>query len=345
MIDFVFTIDYEIFGNGTGSLEEHVHLPARKLLEVFRKRRAKMVLFVEPLELEKIEEYGTDNAIGRVRSQIKEAFAQGFEIGLHLHPQWFNAVHKNGRWLLDYSEYNVCKLPPERISKIFDRAIAYLRAVLDAPDFVPVSFRAGNWLFQPTAAAATVLAQNGIKIDSSVFKGGVQHAHGLDYRKAPARDYYWRFREDVTRPDADGPLLEVPIYTRLVPSWKMITGKRIRTQQSGQSRPKDWRRRFDRLRDLSRFRYPLKLDFCRMTSDELTGMMEVAIRDDGATPESYKPIVTIGHTKDLVDFETVDTFLSYLRSKSVNIADFNDVQSRLSSGRRVNLPNLETAKC
>jgi hypothetical protein len=134
MIDFLFTIDYEIYGNGTGTLEEHVHEPARKLLEILRKQNAKMVIYVEPLELEKIEEYGTDRAIGQVRNQIKEAFAQSFEIGLHLHPQWFNAVHKNGRWLLDYSEYNVCKLPRERIARIFDRAISYLRAVLDQPD-------------------------------------------------------------------------------------------------------------------------------------------------------------------------------------------------------------------
>jgi len=344
MIDFLFTIDYEIFGNGTGTLEEHIHQPARKLLEIFRKWNAKMVIYVEPLELEKIEEYGTDPAIGQVRSQIKEAFAQGFEIGLHLHPQWFNAVHQNGRWLLDYSEYNVCKLPRERIARIFDRAINYLRSVLDQPDYNPVSFRAGNWLFQPTAVAAGVLEQNDIRIDSSVFKGGRQHAHGLDYRRAPARDYYWTFRDDVTKPAADGPLIEVPIYTRLVPTWKMATAKRIRTQKSARSQSNDSRRRFDRLRDLMRWSYPLKLDFCRMAPDELVNMMEQVIRDDHATPESYKPIVAIGHTKDLVDFETVDIFVSYLRSNNIGITDFGGALPRLSSSANLQ-SRVEAARC
>ena len=345
MIDFVFTIDYEIFGNGTGSLEEHVWMPARKLLEQFREWNAKMVLFVEPLEFEKIEEYGTDRAIERVREQINKAFTEGFEIGLHLHPQWFNATHKNGSWQLDYSEYNLCKLPRERIAHIFDHSIGYLRSVLGAPEFTPVSFRAGNWLFQPTAVAATVVEQNGIKIDSSVFKGGLQHAHGLDYRDAPAGEYYWRFREDAATPAGEGSLIEIPIYSRLVPSWKMVTGKRIRTQRNGRAQSKDKRHRFNRVRDLMRWSYPLKLDFCRMVPDELIGMMEQIIRDDRATPECYKPIVAIGHTKDLVDFDTVATFLSYLRSKQIKTNDFNGVLRQLSCVNGTNAARVEAAKC
>ena len=36
MIECIFTIDYEIYGNGEGSLKELVYEPAEKLMAIFR---------------------------------------------------------------------------------------------------------------------------------------------------------------------------------------------------------------------------------------------------------------------------------------------------------------------
>ena len=38
MIQCIFTIDYEIYGNGTGSLKELVYDPAKKLAAIFQKQ-------------------------------------------------------------------------------------------------------------------------------------------------------------------------------------------------------------------------------------------------------------------------------------------------------------------
>ena len=235
MIECIFTIDYEIYGNGEGSLKELVFEPAKRLKTIFDEAGEKFVVFVEAAELEKIDTCRTDPAIDQVKDQIREFHQDGFEIALHLHPQWCNARYENRKWNLDYTEYNLCTLPEKRIAEIVDRSIAYLRDVLSAPDFTPLSFRAGNWLFQPTASAARVLAERGIKIDSSVFKGGRQHRHHLDYRRAIKNGYYWMFGDDVTIPDPAGPLFEIPIYTKLVPFWKMATSKRLGLHHKGAS--------------------------------------------------------------------------------------------------------------
>src|SRR5579859_5633207 len=174
MIECIFTIDYELYGNGKGSLRELVYEPARQLKKLFDQVGAKFVVFVEAAEFEKIEAFHTDSCILNVKRQIREFHEQGFEIGLHLHPQWHHALFRNGEWVLDYGEYNLCQLQKERIAEIVESSIAYLRRVLGVPDFTPLSFRAGNWLFQPTRMASEVLAENGVKIDSSVFKGGLQ---------------------------------------------------------------------------------------------------------------------------------------------------------------------------
>ena len=325
MIECIFTIDYEIYGNGEGSLRELVYEPAEKLKELFLKCNARFVNFVEVAEMEAIEREGTDSAIGLIKHQIRDFHKEGFELGLHLHPQWYNGRYEDGRWLLDYNEYNLCTLPRERIEQIVDRSIIYFRDVLGQTEFTPISFRAGNWLFQPTRIAADVLAERGIKVDSSVFKGGLLHRHKLDYRPALGNAYYWMFKDNVDIPESAGNMLELPIYTQMVPIWKKLTTKRIGLQRKVSSGMNTSQKKLYLLWDALRLYHPLKLDFCRMTLAELTSMIDKIILEDQSDPTVLKPIVAIGHTKDLVDFKTVELFLSYLQMKGIKISTFEDV--------------------
>lgn len=340
VIEFVFTIDYEVYGNGSGDLKQLVYDPGQRLADLFRKWDARFVSFTEVAEFDKIAEAGTDAAIELVEQQIKEFHRDGFEIALHLHPQWYKARYESDQWRLDYAEYNLCTLPPKRISDIVERALAYLRKVLDDPSFVPLSFRAGNWLFQPTANAARALAQHGIRLDSSVFRGGLQRNHQLDYRSSPKNLYYWPFHDDAVRPDAKGPWLEVPIHSEMVPFWKMATPKRMSLAGNvGLSRGTT-RQRINRALDFARPRYPQKLDFCRMTLSELTAMVDRVIRQDKKNPEVYRPLVAIGHTKDLVDFDTIEQFLQFLRTNDIAVRTFEAVYSKLvgTAGNREGQP-------
>jgi len=327
MIYFIFTIDYEIYGNGDGSLRELVYEPTERLARIFRKWDSRFVLFVEVAELEMIAKYLTDEAVDDVRRQVKELYEQGIEIGLHVHPQWYNALYENGRWFLDYSEYNLCNLPRARIQEIIIRSIAYLQDLVGDHGFTPLSFRAGNWLLQPTERIAAVLAEKGIKIDSSVFKGGLQRKHGLDYRRAMKNGYSWRFQKDVNVHDDKGLLVEIPTYTTMVPIWRMVTSKRIALQRKSCTSSMDNRAGIGRYFDYMRLTYPKKCDYCRMTIDEITSMVEKIIEDDRKSPEIQRPIVAIGHTKDLVALNVVDELLSYLNQCNIPVTTFRDIYS------------------
>lgn len=328
MIECIFTVDYEIYGNGEGSLKDLVYEPAKSLAAIFRRWNARFVTFVEVAELEMMEAYCADDAIERVKAQIREFYEDGFELGLHLHPQWYNARYKNGKWLLDYTEYNLCRLSRERITKIVDRSISYLRKILDAPDFVPFSFRAGNWLFQPTRTAARILADRGIKVDSSVFKGGLQYMHQLDYRMALENGYYWIFKDRADVPDPGGTLLELPIYTEMVRPWQLVTGKRVRLQRKSRSPLSVRMENLYRVLDYLRLWQPLKLDFCRMTSEQLNDMFCRIVQEDENDPQTFRPIVAIGHTKDFVDSEAIESLFKFLNKQSINITSFIDVYSK-----------------
>ena len=202
---------------------------------------------------------------------------------------------------------------------------------MNISDFTPFSFRAGNWLFQPTRNAASILAGHGIKIDSSVFKGGLQHKYRLDYRDAENNGYYWRFEDNVTRATPAGPLLEIPIFSKMVPSWKFLTGKRLRLQHKAASKPPTLNDQFHRICDRFRLRHPLKFDFCRMTLTELLTMLGDVLREDRANPDTFKPIVLIGHTKDLADFATVKQFVAFLQKSGVGISTLENAYNRLQA--------------
>jgi hypothetical protein len=343
MIECIFTLDYEIYGNGAGALSDLVYEPTERLREIFQKWNARFVNFVEVAEFEKIEAYATDPAIEQVKRQIRDLHREGFEIGLHLHPQWCNATYSNRQWALDYSEYNLCTLPRPRIAEIVEHALEYLRSVLGQADFTPLSFRAGNWLFQPTATAASVLAEHGTRIDSSVFKGGLQRNHRLDYRSAPKRDRYWRFEGDVNQPHPAGAWMEFPIHSEMVPFWKMLTAKRLGFKNSyGGGTSQKSGGKLNRLLDFARLRYPLKLDFTRMTFQELSSMMNRVLGEDRKHPEQYWPVVAIGHSKDLVGAKTVDEFLAFLRNHGVAVGTFEDAYPKLMPERA--RPELRLAR-
>ena len=324
MIECIFTLDYEIYGNGEGSLKELIYEPAERLMTIFRQHGVRFVPFIEVAELEMIENQGSDPAIDLVKNQIRDFHRDGFEVGLHLHPQWYNGRYVNGKWVLDNAEYNLCTLPRDRITDIVNRAIGYLRCVLGVPDFNPISFRAGNWLLQPTETISYVLSIRGIKVDSSLFKGGVRHSHSLDYRPALKNGYYWFFGNDVNVGTPGGYLLEAPIYTEMVPFWKIMNRKRISMEANAATR-QDIKSRMNRVRDLLRFLHPMKLDFCRMTSGGIASVMNKIIKEDEADPNSLRPIVFIGHTKELTDLETVDSVLSFLARKKIGVSTFDSV--------------------
>jgi hypothetical protein len=325
MIECVFTLDYEIYGNGTGALNELVYEPTENLLRVFEKWDARFVNYVEVSEFEMIEAAGTDAAISLVKRQVKEMHRRGYEIALHLHPQWYNARFAQGQWELDYTEYNLCTLSQPRIAEIVDRSVNYLCNMVDDRKFSPISFRAGNWLFQPTQNAARELSRRGLRIDSSVFKGGLQRNHELDYRPAMKNGYYWPFSSDVNVPDAMGQWLELPIYAEMVRPWKMATSKRMGMGGNVKGSGGSFAKKVNRALDFLRLGYPLKFDFCRMTLAELTSMMDRVIALDRRDPDTRKPIVAIGHSKDLNDFQTVDAFLAFLREKKIPVVTFENL--------------------
>lgn len=332
MLDFIFTIDYEIYGNGKGSLKELVFEPSSKLIGIFKKHKLNLVFFIEVAELEMIEASSADPFLNPVKEQINFLKENGFEIGLHIHPQWYRGRFSNGSWQLDYKEYNLSLLEENRIKEILTRSLNYLRSLVNDPQLTPIVYRAGNWLINPASKIAPILSSLGIKIDSSVYKGGYQRYTGVDFRHAPKKMYYWEFSSDANVPEKPGVLIEMPIYTKLIPTWKFFRGRRLSLEKSSQSSESFNKLFLRRLSDFFRWKVPVKFDFCRLNYQELKKITDDLIEIDKKNPLEYKPIVLIGHTKDKPDAYTIDLFLNYLKENNIRITSFSEAYRKICNG-------------
>jgi hypothetical protein len=317
VIKVIFTLDYEIHGNGEGCPQELMIEPTRRLLDLFEPYGAKLTIMADVAEILKFKEYaerhGTDayhyQAIVR---QLQEALGRGHDVQLHLHSSYFKAVHDGRRWVQEWSEYDFASLSPQRLDEVIRLGRTFLESILRPVNaaYRCVAFRAANWSVSPSRNVVQALLANGFQLDSSVFKYGRREGLvNFDYADAESEMAPWRADEEAMwKRDPKGALWEVPIYAenrwvgaffslnriqRLLESrrHKMPGGlTTARTGASGNGPPASRRG--------SRFlgKHAWKADFNQCTGAQLIAALKRGAArhcDHGQT----LPFVLIGHSK------------------------------------------------
>lgn len=221
MITVVFTLDYEIHGNGEGDPRELMVEPTNRILQQFDQFKAKLTIMADVAEILRFRAYANANGVdrfhhGAILEQLKRAVGSGHDVQLHLHTSYFNAEFDGTRWAQDYSEYSFANLAPARIAEYIWAGKEYLEQNLppESAGYSCYAFRAANWSMQPSGPAVAALAGQGFKVDTSVFKHGRRSGLvNFDYSQAPSHLLPWRVSPaNVCEQQTDGPLLEAPIY-------------------------------------------------------------------------------------------------------------------------------------
>ena len=325
VIGLVLTFDYEIFGTGTGDVIKQMTAPTQRLLRVADEFGVRVTIMADVAQiLAWRREPAFHGAVERIEQQLVGALRGGHDVQLHLHPAWFRAQYRGGRWELAFDEYALPGLPAATIRRYVAEGAAYLNELGrgSRPDYACTAFRAGGWLIQPSDAVVPALLDAGIQLDTSVFRGGwgLIGRYALDFRAAPHAVRGWRADEhDVARARPGSALMEVPIFARQVPAFAMLIPRRLAYQRrlvraSGavQSR----QARIARGQRLSKVRltYPKKFDFCRLGLRELTSFVAHADRLC-RNSEQPVPVVAIGHSTEFIDELTLRKFLERVRRR------------------------------
>lgn len=221
MLQILFTVDYEIHGNGDGCPRALMVEPTERLLEALEAQGARLTIMADVAEILRFrqhrDEHGHDTFhYGAIAAQLQRAVAAGHDVQLHLHPSWFHAVATANGWRQAWNDYDFARLAPQRMRAMIGAGKQYLEALLRPvdPDYRCIAFRAANWSMQPSREVVGALLAHGIRIDTSVFAHGRRSGRvRFDYAHAPSALVPWPVdAADICRRDEAGRLWEVPIY-------------------------------------------------------------------------------------------------------------------------------------
>jgi peptidoglycan/xylan/chitin deacetylase (PgdA/CDA1 family) len=224
------TLDYELyFGLQSGSVEHCIIRPTEALLKILDVHNAKATFFVDVGYLSRCRDLGCDQTnYARVVGQLTALRQEGHDLQLHIHPHWEDCQFYEGRWQMDTRRFKLHDFSREKATDIIRK---YNRLLTGIRGSKPSAFRAGGWCLQPFDYISTALSDEGIRLDSTVFRDGVSFSetHAFDFRGAPKKPF-WRFDNDPLIEATDGRFIELPIADVLVNPlfyWRFAAAKKL----------------------------------------------------------------------------------------------------------------------
>lgn len=234
-MNIILSFDYELFfGHRTGTVEYSLLRPSEELFKIANRYRIPMVFFIDAGFLLKLKEEGYRISslmrdYDHIRYQLDGFVAAGHEIQLHIHSHWEDSYWGEGGWNVNLRRYRLHDFDESEIVEIVRRYTDILRDITGSMGVF--AYRAGGWVIQPFDKIRQALMDTGIRIDSTVFPGGIAagNIHRFDFTCAP-QSAHWFFDNDPLIPTPSGEFLEVPIASYRVPPifyWRFIMAKKF----------------------------------------------------------------------------------------------------------------------
>jgi hypothetical protein len=216
------TDDWELRGDGSGDPEQLQFKPLRKLLRIYGDNGVRSTFNVEVMQQIAFREF--QEMVPTLKpladawdDAVREAFRQGHDIQLHIHPQWSNATYCDGKWQLSGG----WALPRHNVKaarSMLERSKCYLESLLQPldPNYKCVAFRSGSSCIAPSSFALSLLIQLGIVFDMSIIGGLRVNTRNLQIDYSQCEESFLPFypRLDDARKVSDKaePIICVPIF-------------------------------------------------------------------------------------------------------------------------------------
>lgn len=341
--NLLFTLDYEIHGNGDGNPCELMVEPTNRLMNLLEKYGQHLTIMADVAEILAFKKYydtfGEDVFfVEAIENQLRDAVSRGHDVQLHIHSSYFKSQWDGKHLDQCIEEYNMAALPYERIDEMVGTCVEYLENLLRPikPDYKVWLFRAANWSMMPTENLYKVLVKNGITHDTSVYKGGCQGGNVCyDYRNAYDNLFSYPASElNINEYDVNGKITEIPIYTEMRYFWSFVSPMRIfrmvraKFHKHKHSTVKTTvyevaNKNDNRKLSLKSFfvKSPLKMDFNQVGGNGLIQMMKhIVNRCDKLNDREVVDVVLIGHAKTFVTYneKTLTPFLKWVNKHISN---------------------------
>jgi hypothetical protein len=360
VIHLALTHDWELRGDGSGDIEQIQFAPMRQLLEVYAKFDARTTFFPDVMqqlrfrrlearhpELKSLADFWDEHA--------REAFRQGHDIQLHLHPQWLNAQYKNGSWRLD-GDWSILNYDREAAATMLADAKQYLENLLQPLDssYRCLAFRAGALAAAPSTHLFKSLANLRIQLDVSIAGGLIVNNQNLqlDYRDCEETFLPFYPVMDDARRVSDKPeaIVCVPL-NHFYGSRRAVTRQNISLarQQLSRRSPAS-RANPSQTGQQSETQSPMGLAFEKLIKPALkrkhfvsdTGRLNyplmremlASIRQRAkASGVADVPVVLTNHPKDIRDLPAIERFVEEVfQAEDIKLITLSELAGKLRSG-------------
>ncbi len=366
MIYLVLTDDWELRGDGSGDIDRIQFDTFSQLTSIYNQYGIKASFNAEVMQQltfrklqDQIPQLG--KWADKWDSLVKNAYQEGHDIQLHVHPQWSKFHVENDKIQLK-GDWPIINYDEEQAYEMFTTCRDYLENLLKPlnPDYKCVSFKSGAWVVAPSDHLMSTLAKLGIGFDMSLVGGLQAHTRNLqfDYRHAEeqVRPYYPDLKDARRVSNNKEPIACVPTHHFYESRWKFLARKIKRTLFKGEQQPQpstsgqapqqteryqEWdvvgssrlsqiinqctelalHGRFH-ISDLAALDYPLMLD-----------MLDL-IRKQTKASDTPIPFIISNHTKSIKEFESIRLFAEHISKQSdIQCLTLTELYAGLQSGK------------
>lgn len=228
MRNLLLTLDYELFGDGSGDVFKHIIEPTNAILDIVDRYEAKITVFFEVVEYWRLKQewesgnhMGYDNnPIKAMEKQVLDIINRGHDVQLHIHPQWVDAKWEDEHWNVDYDNWRLSTFASPSID--METLIAKGKHTLEEmirpsfPEYECRSIRAGGYNAQPSQVIVNAMHKLDLKIDTSVVPGAKEQGalSIYDYSSVPNDLGSWGVNDALDVPFNDNAdIIELPIVS------------------------------------------------------------------------------------------------------------------------------------
>lgn len=108
MLKILIGFDYEMYlGENYASHKEILIDTTKQILELLKANNVSATLFADVCCVLQHKKYGLTEFVNDVEDQLKNAQKNGFDVQLHIHPNWLNSSFNSNKWDISRKGYRI----------------------------------------------------------------------------------------------------------------------------------------------------------------------------------------------------------------------------------------------
>ena len=347
--------DWEVMGNGLGNVAQLQYLPSMFFMKLAKRLGIKLTFMVDVVQQLEYNKHVQSDYNLRLQKNLWDDSVRlmksyGFDVQLHLHPQWMNA-RKDGDHFYLSDNWNFGRYSEAEQDHLISESVNYLHELLRPidPSYQVVAYKGGSWGLQPSGSLLRNMEKHGIRIVTGVRQGMYLPGNGVDYRSLEEDTMpYYPVYEDLCKVSAEKKgVFIIPLQS--VKPGVMGLGYLAIDMVKRKISKKDSMRHFyadgkvpEKIYALSPIAeeskpkfpyvsYTTHLKIGNQPFSYLKTSFDQVIKKLSGTPHRHIPILIECHTKQYNNYYgDIERFLAYVQDTYGNVAEFNTLSGYLA---------------